>query len=241
MPEKVRKKHPKKQQKSASWMACGFDLSPASISGAAFAYDDTLKKTLGPVMISKRWDKDEDWFVRMRALARSHDFIHDLQQEMKIIIEVEDVFIVYEEPFPVGMANRMISNSMKQQAQLSGAFVAGLLRWGYFELYEMRSWDWRDLVAKELGITTGFKKWNDPKLAGEFNCAPKDVGKFRAKQWALREWPHLPEFPDIIRHNKRGNISRPENSKAKGLQSDDRYEALAMAEWMKRELERGAQ
>ena len=239
----VKKK--RRRQLKSPWMACGFDQSLGVVAGAAFAYDSTLDRTIGPVTISRRWAKDEDYFDRIHFLSKSHEMVQDLAAELAILIEPEDIFIAYEEPFPLGMVGRMESNSLKQQAQMSGAMVGGWLRWGYRNLYEITAHDWRSLVAAELGITTYHKKWNDPKLVApksfKFHCAPKDVGKFRAKQWVLDLHPEwgIPEWPDIIASSKHGLIPRPEDSKAQARQSDDRYEAAAMAEWMSRELLKG--
>jgi hypothetical protein len=248
MPEKPRKKKSKVVKKKrrqistkASWMACGFDLSLSSLAGAAFAYDKTLDKVLGPVTLALRWERNTDYFSRMSSLVKAHDFIHDLQSQLRVIIEPEDVFIAVEEPFPVGMIKQLESNSVKQQSQLSGAFLGGLLRWGFTNIYEISNLWWRQVVAEELGISIHHTKWRDPKMTSVFHCHPKDVGKFRAKQWVLEHHPEwgIPEWPDLINNKKLGLIPRPETSKAKGKQSDDRYEAIPMAEWMRRELLKG--
>jgi hypothetical protein len=47
----------------------------------------------------------------------------------------------------------------------------------------------------------------------------------------------IPFFTPIIDSSKEGKIPRPETSKAKAIQSDDRYEALAIMEFLKRDLE----
>jgi hypothetical protein len=128
---------------------------------------------------------------------------------------------------------------MKQQAEISGAFLSGLVRWGYTNVSQMNSIRWRTMVAEELGITTHHSKWKSPELARKYNTTPKDSGKFRAKQWALGSEEGMtfaedigfddviPDWPDIIK-TKNGNTPRPEGSTAKAIQPDDRYDALAV-------------
>jgi hypothetical protein len=86
--------------------------------------------------------------------------------------------------------------------------------------------------AQDLG-------WGMKDPCGFFNCAPGNLGKFRAKAWALGTYGRdVPDWPEIIESSK-GKIPRPEDSKAKAVQCDDRYDALAVMVWMEREWQRG--
>jgi hypothetical protein len=223
-------------------MISGFDVSMNSIAGAAIAWDYTLRKWKGPEFIIVRWDKDDHYFDRISEAVNGRDLIWGLQSQLKISPELQNVFIAQEEPWPMGLVGRVskqMSQTLKQQAEISGAFLAGLLRYGFQNIFQINNVQWRQIVAKDLGITIHHTKWNpkDAKLATEFQCRPDKVGKFRAKQWALgyavREKFHseIPEWPDLI-DRKEGLIPRPEDSKARAVQPDDRYDALAIMTWM---------
>jgi hypothetical protein len=224
----VKKKKPKRiSGPKDSWVAVGIDLSTSSIAGCAFGYDYMLrKKERGPVFNSVRWERHQDYFHRLNELSRGHIFILDLIGQLKMLVEPDRVNIAIEEPWPFGMQKRLESNSLKQQAQMSGCFIGGLIRWGYVHIYEIHNQWWRGIIAEDLGISTHWTKYG------------KGIeGKMRSKEWAL-DFMKAPEWPDLIQHSKRGLIPRPEGSRAKAQQPDDRYDALAMAVWMKRELEK---
>lgn len=223
-----------------TWVACGFDVSMSSIAGAAFAYDKVLDKFIGPSLAVVRWQKDDHYFTRMKAAAMGSDIVHELLNGLKVIPESDEIYIAIEEPFPFGMVGRAQSAYLKQQAQISGALMGGFLRWGYWNIFEISNVWWRQVVAADLGITVHHSKWKDPKLVKRFNCKPDDTGKFRAKQWVEDchpEWK-IPDMPDII-ESSQGKIPRPEDSKAKAVQCDDRYEGIAMAKWMANEIQEG--
>lgn len=241
---KARAKHKKykpkpRELRSRGWAVLGFDLSMSSIAGAGIAYDSTLNKYLGPKFLYLRWEKDDDYFSRLREAANAQLLVEGILSELGVMLKLDEIFIAQEEPWPVGMAVRGgISSYLKQQAEISGAFLGGLVRWGYQNVSQINSMRWRKMVADDLGITTHHSKWRSPELALRYNCAPKDSGKFRAKQWALginnglnmamRSFPdEIPDWPDII-HSKDGNKPRPEGSVAKAIQPDDRYDALAV-------------
>lgn len=226
------------------WMICGFDVSMSSIAGAAISYDAVLKKFKGPVFAEIRWSKEDHYFDRLKAAAKSHDLILDMQGQMLLTLGHDEIFIAEEEPWPFGLARKGDSQWLKQQAEVSGAFLGGLVRYGFENVTQMNSIRWRTIVAngisEDLGedVTTHFSKWKSPKLCDRYNCAPKDSGKFRTKQWALdvmapyfgQQWEtEIPDWPDIIENTKLGKIPRPEDSKAKAVQPDDRYDALAIA------------
>jgi len=123
--------------------------------------------------------------------------------------------------------------SLKQQAEMSGALLAGLLRYGYRNIYQIHNAWWRKIVADDLGITTHHSKWGKGI-----------IGKMRPKEWSLgafnnynAEFPNdVPLWPDLIADSKNGGRkAQPEGSRASPLQPDDRYQALPMALWVMRE------
>jgi hypothetical protein len=265
MAEKVRprKKHPKippkanvskrdkldeaigdKQEKDYGWVIAGFDVSMSSLAGAAMCYDATMKKYRGPAFVMRRWSKEDHYFDRLKMAAQSPDLIFDLLTELKLgNMPLNKIFIAQEEPFPPHSKFIMKGNSqtLKQQAEISGAFLGGLLRFGYENIWQIHNTAWRGVIADGLGITTHHTKWKDPALCEVYNCHPDNTGKFRAKQWAMQVGEtaasggpysqltsEIPDYPDIIENNKLGKIPRPEGSKARAVQPDDRYDALAI-------------
>jgi hypothetical protein len=228
----VKKKKPKRIPRRISgpimepWVAVGIDLSTTSIAGCAFGWNKTLRKEVGPVFKITRWEREHDYFVRMGALAKGGDFLLDLIGELHLRFEADDVHIAIEEPWPFGYQKRGESNSLKQQAQMSGCFIGALLRWEYTHIHEIHNMWWKKIIADDLGITTHWTKYG------------KGVeGKMRSKEWALK-FPYIPDWPDLIQNSKRGLIPRSETSKAKAAQPDDRYDALAIAKWMRNEIMR---
>jgi hypothetical protein len=212
----------------------------SSIAGAAIGYDTTLKKFLGPKFVYVRWEKDDEYFDRLREASHAELWIQGLIEELGMILDMKEIYIAQEEPWPVGMIRGGVSSWLKQQAEISGSFLGGAVRWGYTNIAQMNSHQWRKTVADDLGITTHHSKWRSPELALEYNCKPADSGKFRAKQWALAwkdgllGWDvpvmfdsEIPDWPDII-NSSDGNKPRPEGSVAKARQPDDRYDALAV-------------
>ena len=236
---KVRKKHPKRRNKT--WMVVGFDISLSSIAGAAFAWDGTLRKFVGPVFVMKSWPPNTHYFEKLQDLVRAENFIHELQLKLKLVAELDEIYIAVEEPFPVGMVKRLESQSIKQQAEFSGAFLGGLLRYGFQNVFQIAWYQWAGIVAEESGITIHHSKWNYTK--NPFKLAPhgKGSGKWRVKAWALNFCPwagEIPKWRDLISREKQGKIPRPKDSKARAVQPDDRYDALGIMYWMKKELEK---
>lgn len=217
----------------------GVDLSPASIALAALNYDPKLKKIYGPGFHMHRWKPEDHYFTRMKDLAKAFSLVNAVLNEVKFFGSDVDVWIAVEEPWPFGMVGRAQSQSLKQQAEMSGAFLGGLLRNNYQNIFQIQANSWRKIVADDLGITTHHSKWKDPALAAVYNCTPGDTGKFRAKQWALqRKFPgnaEIPDWPEIINHRQLGRIPRPADSRHKAIQCDDRYDALAVMMWMRDE------
>jgi len=238
---KHKRKEPKPyKEHDHGWMVCGFDTSMSSIAGAAFAYDAVLRKFKGPVFKTVRWQKEDDYFSRLKAAVKSQDLVFDLQGLLTVSMESDEIFIAQEEPWPAhgSFTGRNISSTLKQQAEISGAFLGGLVHWGYTNVAQISSTRWRALVAADLGITIHHSKWKSPELALKYNCRPADSGKFRSKEWALEVWNDanrlenvfpgvIPDLPDII-DSSRGKIPRPEGSRAKSTQPADEYDALAI-------------
>jgi hypothetical protein len=230
----IKKSKPKKKlakpplKKEPNWVAVGFDVSVSSIAGAAFGWDGTLRRSVGPVTVAKRWTRDNDYPERLEDSVRSYVFVLDLIAKLKMTPELDEVFIAIEEPWPFGMQKRLESNSLKQQAQISGAFFGGLVRYGYKQVFEIHNQWWKKVVADSLEITTHWTKYGKGL-----------EGKMRSKEYVRKEFPEIEDWPDLISHSKQGLIPRPEGSKAKAQQPDDRYDAIPIAVWMKTEVERG--
>jgi hypothetical protein len=196
------------------------------MAGSAFAWDATLKKYKGPVELITRWSSETNWYDRLSEAAYGPMFLLELLGEFKLPIPLEYTFIAIEEPWAYGHAkNQHQSGWLKQQAQIQGALLSSLLRYGYREVNEINNQSWRGIVADYLGITTHYSKWGKGS-----------VGKVRARQWAEAKWPKLEKYPDLISSSKHGLIPRPEGSRAQAAQCDDRYAARAMAWWMRREV-----
>lgn len=237
-----KKKHPKKklpqprELRNRGWAVLGFDISMSSLAAAGIGYDATLKKFKGPEFVYLRWEKEDEYFDRLKEAAQGELWVGAILEQLGLILGMDEVFIAQEEPWPLGMIRGGLSAYLKQQAEISGAFLSGLVKWGYTNVSQMNSIRWRQMVAQDLGITTHHTKWKSPELALQYNCAPKDSGKFRAKEWATSERGYafmgafeneIPDWPDII-HSKDGNKPRPEGSTAKAIQPDDRYDSLAV-------------
>lgn len=234
------------------WVVMGFDVSMSSIAGAALGYDRTLATYKGPAFVARRWSKGDHYFDRLEMASKSHELVLDLISELGMVVANDEIWIAQEEPFPPHSAfmNKGNSGFLKQQSEISGAFLGGLLRYGYNQIFQIHNSSWRKVVADQLTEATGedvtihTTKWKSSDLAITYNCRISDSGKFRAQQWAKRvynPWCEeltqtvIPEWPPII-ESKDGKIPRPETSKAKAVQSDDRYEALAMMEWLRLEI-----
>jgi hypothetical protein len=217
----------------------GVDLSTSSIALAGIAYTLGRSEIYGPDFISWRWQVDDHYFDRISDLVDGGNFLHDLLRNLNFSGSKDEIYVAVEEPWPIGMVGKAQSNALKQQAEFSGAFLGGLLKYGVTNLFQIPANQWRMLVAHDLGITIHHSKWKDPRLCETYNCKPADVGKFRAKQWALKRKPwgdrKIPDWPDIVPTAK-GRQPRPEGSRAKAFQCDDRYDALAIMEWCRLEF-----
>jgi hypothetical protein len=231
---KARKKIPK-PGREPGWVVCGFDTSMSSLAGAAIAYDKVLGKLKGPKFQTVRWEKDTDYFARIKDAAKSYEIVLDLQMHLGVSMGMDEIFIAQEEPWPMGITTGKTSGFLKQQAEISGAFLGGLVRYGFKNIAQMHSIRWRTMIANDLGITTHFSKWRSAELATMYNCKPADSGKFRSKQWARGQKDFMPGFPDKVPdipdiiERKEGRVLRPEGSVAKAIQPADEYDALAVA------------
>jgi hypothetical protein len=219
------------------WVCCGFDLSLSGVAGCAVSLDKITGEVKGPEFIMYRWSKGTHYFDRITDCSKAHIWVEDLQTKLGVIIEMEDVFIAVEEPWPIGMAKKMETVSLKQLAEISGAFLAGLLRYGYTNLFQIHNTWWRDVVAKELEISNHHTAFNYEANPFQFAPSGKGSGKWRAKEYGLKLG--LPDWPDLINSNKHGKIPRPDDSKAKAVQPDDRYDAFPICKWMEQERLRG--
>lgn len=244
-PSRARKKKADRKSgfRTVEWAAVGVDVSMASISLAGIAKTSEGKIRTGAV--SLRWSHGTDYFERLKSAAKCHDLVHDLFIEMKVMAELNEIYFAVEEAVAISYIKRGESGWVKQQLQLSGALLGGLVRYGYVNIVEIQANQWRKIVADDLGITIHTSKWNDESYLSLPESFPKplkgQVGKYRAWQWIVEQHPQWDgHWPDIIKTSK-GQISRPEKSKAQGVQSDDRYECFAMAQWMRKELKNYAQ
>jgi hypothetical protein len=236
-----------------SWAAIGFDISMSNIWGAGFGWDNVLQKYKGPVFAGFRWERNTHYFERLRDAVNASEIAYDIMHALGLFIELHQVFIAQEEPFPPhsGFLKRAHASSIKQQAEISGAFLGGLLKSKFVEVYQIGNTEWRKLIADEISEATGedvtihHSKWRSQRLVDAFNCNLTNSGKFRSKQWArdiIEPWTvqqlgtEIPDWPDII-GSKHGNIPRPEGSRAKAIQPDDRYDALAICWTMWRRLQ----
>jgi hypothetical protein len=236
---------PKDKWKKAEIVWVGGDISMSSISLAGIARTTEGKIRTGA--ISKRWTKDTDYFVRVGEAAKAHEFVLDLLEELKVMAELKEISFAIEEAVAIGYLQRAQSAWVKQQLQISGSFLGGLLRWGYSDIMEIQANQWRSMVAHDLAeklgadFTTHKSKWSTEdflSLPPGFHAGSKNIGKYRAQQWVQQFHPKWDgHWPDIVK-TKDGQVPRPSTSKAAGEQSDDRYEALAMAEWLRRDLRR---
>lgn len=197
------------KSKKGSIIAIGFDLSLSSIAGCAKAKDTTLDKTLGPVWSSTRWTKEVSHFEKLKILSGAHEFIFDLENQLASMIRsLDDIHIGVEE-LPARVMN---SSRYREQAELFGAFVGGLLKFGYKNIYPVNVKQWQAMVANDLDMK-----------------ANKDFTKFHIAEWV--EEVYDVAWTPLIRTAK-GLIAKPESSNAKAEQPDDRVDATGIMEWV---------
>lgn len=199
-----------------SYAVIGIDMSLSNISGACQVYDSKLG-VFSPVTVHRvRFTKADHWYTRMLTAAKAHDFIFDLVKQASLAgIETDNYVIGVEEPWPAHLAKKGDSAWLRQQAQIHGSFVGGLLRWGWTRVYEVNNQLWKGPVRDALGKGT--------------------IDKWDVKDWAVEKWGI--EVPDIINTAKLGMIEQPSTSRAKPHAPNDIYDALGVMNWTGREVE----
>lgn len=210
-----------KPKKPKTWVVCGFDISQSVLAGAGIGWDGVLNRMVGPVFCEQRFPKGTDYLERLRHAARPEVLVHELIAKLLMTPELDEIYISMEEPWPFGMAKRAQSMWLKQQAQITGAFLAGLARYGYVNIHEINNSAWKTPIGKEIGMSTRDKKFKTEGM----------------KTWALQAYSGVPDWPHLISSNKLGLIPKPETSKAKPVQADDRYDALGIMAYEQSEIE----
>lgn len=219
------------------WVCVGIDLSLSGVALAGSSLDKITGEIKGPEFFSYRWGKGTHYFDRISDCVGSNIFIEEIQTRLGVIIELDDVYIAIEEPWPMGMVRKLQSVTLKQSAELQGAFIGGLLKYGYRNVFQINNMAWKGIIAEELEISNSPIGFNYEENPYQYAPSGKGSGKWRAKEYGLKLG--LPDWPDIISSHKQGKIPRPESSKAKAQQPDDRYDSYAMLKWMEAERLRG--
>lgn len=187
-----------------------------AISVFAFGRDGRMDKyKIG--WAERRWLPEDDYLKRLRDAARGHDVILEAVKNFWIL-DSANVYIAQEEPVPLGMIGKMAGAYVKQQCEISGAFLGSCMRWGYTNIHQINNAEWKAVLKRE-GV--------------QLRKMPE--GKFDVKEWAIQAFD-VPDFPDLISKNGR-KIPRPEGSRAKAVQPSDIYDAAACAAWMAEQLE----
>lgn len=199
------------------WIAVGVDVSMSSIAVAAMGWDATLKQMRGPSTHTLRWPSSYPYLDRLREAARPANLIDEALSGLGFWTQSrDDIYVAVEEPWPMGLIKRAASQYVKQQAQVSGALLGGLMRDGFTNLWEINYQTWLNVIRAETGLTMPSNKET----------------KWKVKEWAIEAFG-VPDLPDLIQHGKLGKIPRPEGSKAKAVQPEDIYDALGIMEYMR--------
>lgn len=203
---------PKPKKSDLSWASAGIDISMSSVSGAMTVYDGVLDEMKGPGLFSIRWERDVHFFDRLAQCVEAGKFMLELLSETTTAsLALDRFWIGVEEPWPAGIVKKADSGWLRQQAQIHGAFMGGLVKYGYTKVHEVNSQLWKNPIRAETGIGRP-DKWD-------------------VKNWAMDSYA-LPDLPDLIKHSTRGLIPRPDTSKAKPMQPDDSYDAVGIMEYM---------
>lgn len=201
---------PKVQE--SSWASVGIDISLSSISGAMTVYDALMDELKGPGLHQVRWERPVHFLDRLAQATQAGNFVLDLLSETcSASIPLDRFWIGVEEAWPAGIVKKADSRWLRQQAQVQGAFMGGLRKYGYTKVEEVNAQLWKNPIREETGIGRP-DKWD-------------------VKKWALESFA-VPDFPDLIKHGTRGLIPKPDTSRAKPVQPDDRYDALGILEYM---------
>lgn len=201
-----------------SWAVAGFDVSMTSISGMMLMFDSVLDKMRGPGWVSVRWERPVHFFDRLCQAVKANEIMYDLMRNTApCSVPYDNFYIGVEEPWPAGIVKKAESGWLRQQAQVHGAFMGGLVKAGFCNVFEVNAQTWKNPIRQELGVGR--------------------PDKFDIKRWAIEAYD-LPDLPDLIHHGTRGLVPRPESSKAKAAQPDDIYDAAGVLAWMSDEREK---
>lgn len=209
---------PAPKANARSWAEIGVDISVMSLTGVGVAFDAVLNQMRGPGYYSIRWERDTHFLDRLAQVTKSDFILEVLHSIGPFSVPIENVYIAVEEAWPAGIVKRADSAWLRQQAQIHGAFVGGLVRWGFTNVFEINNQLWKNPIRDEreqVGEGRGIDKWD-------------------VKEWAMAAYG-LPDLPDLIKNTKRGLIPRPDNSRAKAVQPDDLYDAAGILSWMQNE------
>jgi hypothetical protein len=221
-------KLPAREIVKGSWACIGVDTSMTACSVVAMGWDSVLKRTVGPSHGEIRWMPEDDYFKRLGEAAKGHELLLDCLRDM--YVDLSRVFIAIEEPFPMGMLNKLgkgQSGWVKQQCEVAGAFKGSLVRYGFQNIYEINNSQWAKTLRDE-GV---------PLLPPN---RKDEMRKWKVKEWAIRAFG-LPELPDLVKSKSGGKIPRPTEgygANAKAVQPNDIYDAAAVCAWMLDEAER---
>lgn len=216
---------PSQQQKARdkSWAALGVDTSMTACSVAGMGHDALLDKIVGPFYAEIRWQPDDHYYKRLAEASDGQKLVWDVLAKL-YAIPSDRVHIAIEEPWYFGATKRGQSSWLKQQAEIAGAFKGGLVKAGFWNIYEINNSQWRKVLRQE-GV--------------EVQKGP--AGKFDVKAWAIQAFG-LPDLPDLVRSKSGAKIPRPESgfgAKAKAVQPNDIYDAAACCGWMLNEIDKG--
>jgi hypothetical protein len=215
--KKAKLAQPATKPADKSWAVIGVDTSLSSLVGVGMAYDSVLDKQRGPGICSRRFERDVHYLERVKAAAEAHIFVSDVLSDIgPMTIPLENIYIAVEEAWPAQLAKKGDSAWLREQAMMVGAFLGGLVRYGYWNVYVVNNQVWKKPIRVETEIGNP-DKWD-------------------VKAWAIEAYG-LPDLPDLIDHSTRGLIPRPEKSKAKARQPNDIYDAAGIMAWMNDERE----
>lgn len=209
-PVKATRKSVPNPGKYKGMAAIGFDLSLYSLTGCIKVDDRILGRVPDPSWISHRWEKGFPHNEKLKQLSKAHEFVLDLLYLSGAMIEHEHIYIGIEQ-FPISKFSK--GNRVREQCELIGSFMGGLLRYGYPNVTFVNPKSWQSLVAADL----------DKKL--------NELDKWDVKEWAIEVYD-APAWRDLTYHAKRGLIPRPKGSKAQSVQPDDRFDSTGVMEYV---------
>lgn len=206
-----------KAAQKGSWAAVGIDTSMSSLAVAAIGFDGMSGQVKGPATKVLRWTSENEYLDRLAMAAKSHELVLDVLH-LLWVIDSSKVYVAVEEPFPLGMVKKMQSGWIKQQAQVSGAVLGSLMRYGYRNLFEVNNSTWKKSINDDVGLALK-TKWD-------------------VKDWAIAYYD-MPDLPDLVKAKTGGKIPRPESgfgANAKAEQPDDIYDAVGIMHYMRTEM-----